>query len=349
MIIPFPDGTLREYPNGTMLWPIFPKKIIIEPVYGCDKKCGFCSLASIDDSHNIKCMTEELFYNRILEPLKIEKLNVINLSGIGEPTMHPLYFDFVSAFHKTFPSASIKTYTNGYLFRQAGDLSALQKMMDAGLSLILIDCYDKQTLDIVEKDKEKFGIVNCYDENVFSNSSKTVVAYNPPDQALFVNCTQIRRPDTQGGLLPFENWERYKIDGSIFPVMKRCNKATKSMHIMYDGHVNMCCADNSRSFWMGTLNEQSPREIWQSKDFDMVRYAMFRGWRNLIPTCWTCDRRSFRVGLYPHAGGEYTQNEIMTMAKERFTPIPEFVRNIRMFDEKFHITNPLLRSMIDGK
>lgn len=32
--IPFPDGSIREYPNGTMLWPIYPKKIILELVYG---------------------------------------------------------------------------------------------------------------------------------------------------------------------------------------------------------------------------------------------------------------------------------------------------------------------------
>lgn len=340
-VVEFPDGSKREYQHGSMLWPIFPKKVIIEPVYGCDKKCGFCSLASMGDT--IKYMDIDFFRTRILDQLRGEELNVINFSGIGEPTLHPDYLTMIAETKRMFPTASIKTYTNGYRFRERKDLSYLDEMMEAGLNLILIDCYDKETEELVEKHRHQYGIVNCYDENVFNNSKRTVIAYNPIEQAVFKEVTSIRRPDTQGGLLPFKSWKAFGIDSSIFPVMKRCNKASKSIHIMFDGHVNMCCADNSRSFWMGDLSFQTPREIWQSEDFDMVRYAMFMGWRDIIPTCYTCDRRSFRVGLYPHWGKKYTREQIFDMARRRFAPIPEFIKNMRALDEERKVTNPIIK------
>lgn len=302
---------------STMTYPDFPRQLKIEPVYGCDRKCAFCSLSN-EDAEPV-FMSDETFEN-ILKDCDPSHVKQIGVSIHGEPTMHPKYLEMLARLREKLPKARILTFTNGYQFKT--DLSFLGKMLDAGASHIHVDLYDKEAERVfyagIEPFESRAHVANGYIENVWTSKHKTLISYLPVQQALFVDTKIQREFNTQGGATKYANWKTFGKDASAFPVLKTCKELNKYLTITAEGYGKICCADGSRSMYLGNVNEMSIAEMWTSEKADMIRYALHRGRRDLIPSCYACDRPSFRDALWPHWGKVYALDDIRRMLKENF-------------------------------
>lgn len=330
---------------GTISYPDFPRQVKIEPVYGCDRKCAFCSLSN-EDAEPIY-MSEETF-TRVLNEVTPERVKQIGVSIHGEPTMHPQYLDMIARIRDKLPTARILTFTNGYRFKR--DLTFLGAMLDAGASHIHVDLYDKATEKVFYEGIEAYAgrahIANGYIENVWTSSHKTLISYLPIKQALFED-TQVQREfNTQGGATKFSNWKKFGKDTSVFPVLKTCKELNKYLTITAEGYGKICCADGSRSLYLGNVKDMSMAEMWTSEKADMIRYALHRGRRDLIPACYACDRPSFRDALWPHWGKAYALEEIRAMVIKNFRCPKDFMRNIQDLDEEAPITREPLAGLL---
>lgn len=332
---------------GSMSYPEFPRQLKIEPVYGCNRKCAFCSLSNEGDE--LVFMNERTF-DRILSACEDGVVKQVGVSIHGEPTMHPMYIEWVKALREKLPNARILTFTNGYRFEQEGDLGYLSDMLDAGATHIHVDLYDSTVAGIflsgVRAFEGRAHVANGYEENVWTSTHKKLISYLPIRQALMLDTQTQREFNTQGGATKYENWMKYGLNPANLPALKTCKELNKYLTITAEGYGKICCADGSRSLYLGNVNEMSIREMWTSEKADMIRYALHRGRRDLIPSCYTCDRPSFRDALWPHWGKQYPLTEIRAMLVRELRGAPDFMRNMRKLNEDFPITAEPLASYI---
>jgi radical SAM protein with 4Fe4S-binding SPASM domain len=88
-----------------------------------------------------------------------------------------------------------------------------------------------------------------------------------------------------------ERYRRYRIDnGELHPksaLRDRCVRLWERSVITWDGVVVPCCFDKNAEYPLGTLDEQSFSDIWQSGTYHAFRLRVLNG-RREIPMCRNC-------------------------------------------------------------
>ncbi len=335
---------------GTMAYPDYPRQIKIEPVYGCNRSCAFCSLHN--EENEIHYMEEALFFDKIAPSFIDGVVKQVGFSIHGEPTLHPSYLEFIKETRRRLPNAVIITFTNGYQIERRKDLSFIREMFEAGVSHVHLDLYAKSTEALYEEaDKSALLQINvvisdCYEESVLSSKAKRLLSVAHPSQANLSDPVTIRHFDTQGGSTKYENWDRYGVDKSALPVFRTCKELNKYITLTYEGKAKICCADGSRSLYVGDIKEETLEQIWKGEKADMIRYALHRGRRDIVPACYSCARLSFRDALWPHWGKTYPLEEIRFMIADNFLYPKPFMSNMAKLNEDKLIKEEPLASFL---
>jgi radical SAM protein with 4Fe4S-binding SPASM domain len=114
---------------------------------------------------------------------------------------------------------------------------------------------------------------------------------------------------TYGGNLDKKYWPEY-VKALQFPLTSVCAEPLKYLTISASGEAYMCCRDGGLSGKIGSVNEQGINDIWHSDKLQIARQILKQGRRDLIIPCILCNSRTFRHGLYPYWGKEYSKGEI---------------------------------------
>jgi hypothetical protein len=293
--------------------------IMLEPVYGCNRRCSFCAC----DFTQMHLMNEEVF-GAILDNIT-EETKRMTWNLCGESTLHPKLIEMVRMAKKKAPKAAFDIITNGDVkVTRKRSLEYFEALIDAGMNLIHYDVYDTEDIPIVKEmlasyTGNKFEVRAFEDgEGSFwgQNGKKPVIVWMP---AQF----NVNRPNkvhirfnTQAGCTPYNTWKENGVDGKKFPLRKTCKEVLKYSVIGWDGKYILCCADHGRPTDYGNILTLSIKDYWESRKRRMVQLALDAGRRDLVPSCYYCDKLSFRDGLYPYP---YTDSmSVSTIRDELF-------------------------------
>jgi radical SAM protein with 4Fe4S-binding SPASM domain len=323
--------------------------IKFEAYHGCNLNCDFCGISR----ETRGAMGKETFLNAI-EGLNPEKFKIAFFSGSGEPTLNPNLKFFISTLRERFPRLQINVISNMVMFQKKG-FDKVVELFEAGLSQLQADLYTKEAIQWFQDSLNSFTpqlkslgvtVCDCYKTEVGAYSykggkSKRIV-YVTDDTNLNTQNSATRRMHNFGGNLEEEKWP---IPMSSFPLKRSCSEPFKYVYLFYDGDVTHCCRNGGRSLVLGNVNETLLTEIWQSKDAQIVRWLCKNGKRELLIPCLLCNYRSFRDGLYPYWGGDFTMKDVeQTLDRvHRIEEGGELLRNIKKFEKNFllpeHIAN----------
>lgn len=117
-----------------------PKAIFLEPTTYCNFKCKYCvhSVGKEKFEKNVRpyqYMTDEMMA-RIVEQISLleQPLNLVEISGVGEPLLHPKTPEFIKKIKDTNKVAHVRMITNASLLTK--DLT--HKIVDAGLDTVRV-------------------------------------------------------------------------------------------------------------------------------------------------------------------------------------------------------------------
>jgi radical SAM protein with 4Fe4S-binding SPASM domain len=87
-----------------------------------------------------------------------------------------------------------------------------------------------------------------------------------------------------------QSFSEYKQDGVSRVVRTRtCMNLWERMTVFWNGDVTMCCQDVDGDCVLGSLNEQSIKEIWHSRRLLAIKRTHENKRFERIPLCHTCD------------------------------------------------------------
>ena len=257
------DKTVIENPKLLGL-----SAIEINPTELCNRTCSFCprhdpNLYPNRNLH-IDLDTVELIVEQLLDA---NYQGDINITGFGEPFLHPDILQVAKKFSKHFHT---EIMTNGdRILKGKVSLEAIKK---SDIHKLIVDCYDdeKQTnwfLENLEKKKIPFAIRNHYD----TQELKLVEQYG------FNN---------RGGVL-------YESKAKSNP----CYLPSYKAFIDYNGDVRLCCNDWFRKHpSLGNVHETHFSNIWMSKQFTNTRKDLLGGKRKKFSPCDVCDVDGCKIG-----------------------------------------------------
>lgn len=228
----------------------------------------------------------------------------IDFSLHGEPMMHPNLSEFIGVFRKHLPKSQLAIISNGDLISDnTYGINELKGLFEVGLNYLMVDYYERS------EGKERALIENIIGVEVkvydYFKDNFSIWRYNSYKEKAFIIVDDLsktnkitRKVHTAGGNLNESLWEGYGINKEDFPVYKQCSKPFTELSINADGNVSICCEDWSRVGEISNINDKKLIDIWNSEDFEKVRYLLNQKRRDKIPLCYYCNQISFRTGLY---------------------------------------------------
>ena len=85
----------------------------------------------------------------------------------------------------------------------------------------------------------------------------------------------------------FRNYKRKQ--NNILPRKHTCWSLWNRLTILWNGNVTICCQDVDGDYVLGSLKEQSIREIWNSKQLLAVKKLHEEKQFQKFPLCSNCD------------------------------------------------------------
>ncbi len=116
-----------------------PGSINLELTNSCDLKCGFC--LNCAENFRQKGFMDKFLFHKLID--EIPKDTVITLCGIGEPTLHPNFLEFLNVLSERFNN--ILLVTNAYSL----DRDKIDAILNSGISKVSVslDYLDKRTYE----------------------------------------------------------------------------------------------------------------------------------------------------------------------------------------------------------
>lgn len=280
-----------------------PFTVLIEPTEGCNLGCSFCGLRGMREKGTKpwNYMKTELAERIASEIARVGWRSKIVFAQHGEPTLNPNFLKIVKIFRKHLPEAIFHIYTNGYAINRAERPEEyLDKMFDAGLNNIIVDCYSEDgDWNFINKiDREAYNVV-VYDKGVpiYTQSKKRRIVLMPPIK--FDNKITRRLANHCGAAAPLDNSYNEK----------RCAMPFRELAFRYDGNVSLCCDDFRGEYPIANINDIGIDELWNHERFQAARIMLYNYSRDFRP-CRGCTNISMRVGFLPDAQGQETLPEI---------------------------------------
>jgi len=278
--------------------PDFPNYFTIETVNSCNSRCIFCTISSWPA--RAPFMNGDL-YNKIADEIiaNRDQVQQVCLNGCGEPLLDRLIADRIK-YLKNSGIRNVILTTNGSLL----DATTAQALLEAGLDELLI------SFNGLDPEKYEELRVGLSFEKVLKNILGFIKLRDSIDSA-----TRIRirmeahpiyseeeicewedywrnklRPNDQVYAKKLHNWGN-QLKGISEPSQSTnspCRVLWSTVNILSDGTVALCCIDFEPRVPLGSLQEDTIRDVWHGNAFRQVRTTHGNGERDLIPLCRNC-------------------------------------------------------------
>jgi radical SAM protein with 4Fe4S-binding SPASM domain len=291
----------EELPKKLIV-PEFPMHLDIESTSNCNLRCPMCPRTirvNAGTWRPNKNFDFELFKKIIDEGIK-EGLYAINLNNLGEPLLHP-YLPEMIKYAKSRGLLDVFFHTNGVLLTE--EIS--RKLVKSGLDKLII------SIDSPYREKyDKIRIGANYDrviENIekLNEIKKELNSFTPTTRINMIKFPDVGEKELDDSIelfLPLvdsigflDYVDPFKKIGKDIEFPKHyisnfiCSQPLTRLTIWEDGRVFPCCIDPYGKCCLGDLNNNSLKEIWESKKLKAFRKKHFDGKFYEIDICRNCE------------------------------------------------------------
>lgn len=288
-----------------------PFSISVEPTTSCNLRCPECPSGLRSFSRPTGMLTLDT-YQKIVDDL-VDDLIYLILYFQGEPYLNPQLFDFIKYASERKVYTAISTNAHYLTEKKA------QQTVESGLSRLIIsidgttqetyqnyriggklDKVLQGTKNIVAAKRElksktpytifQFLVVRPNEHQV--EEVKQLAKKYGVDDVVF-KTAQVYDYEHGNPLIPLnERFSRYKKqpDGTYGIKNKLLNHCWKMWHscvFTWDGKVVPCCFDKDATHQLGSISENSFKDIWHSKEYNHFRTSILKG-RSQIDICTNC-------------------------------------------------------------
>ncbi len=263
----------------------------LETTNVCNADCVFCEYGKMSRPKGL--MKMPLFFKIIEEAATIPQIELVTLTGLGEPLLDRHIVERLAWIHTKMPGVKTDLYTNGTFLTpsmsdklfQIGHIGTVFVSLNATnrekrQEIMQLDDYDKVVEHIRYAQSKRYNVI------IKGVISKDLMEAG--DQEKFM--LQWGPPTSMGGksFLHLEgNWA-----GGVWNMrtkMKQaCSRALGQIMVLWDGRVSLCCFDGDGRDILGDLNTQTIREMYNGGRALFVREAHNEGRRSEIALCANC-------------------------------------------------------------
>lgn len=248
--------------------PLSPKYVQIELNNSCNANCKMCNIPNM--TRRKGKMSDELFL-KILQEAKENKVEYITPFLHGEPFLRDDFIDKLQMINDYVPEAKITIFTNASMLNE----EKLHRLSEIKNIEQLVFSFPGGTKEVYEKVTE----LN------FENSVKNIknafsILKNTPMRISMPKYKDNESTEEDFYLLwkgyPCSTYDTYNylgnVDGTLSDICyEHCDRAFRSMTILYDGRVCLCCMDSDGDYIMGDISWDSMVEIWNNENYSELR------------------------------------------------------------------------------
>ena len=273
----------------------FPKVIEFQTHNLCNANCIICPYREI---HDIKGFMHADLFERILTEVGDRKILLIPYLN-NEPFLDPSYCEKLNMIQERCSNCKIEVSTN---------LSHLDEKTIHQLENIKIDelrisifGYFKSTyykmMPGLDYDTVQSNLQLLLKSKLMKQIETigiTMIEHNYVDEKEFFMmqklCTENHIKFNRWGYLDRAGnnsyWKNNVCRNRIFGCEQ--NRPLERLHVLYDGSVILCCQDWRKEVVIGSLNDSTITEIWNSDRYNWVRSEIYRGSSCNIDLCKRC-------------------------------------------------------------
>jgi MoaA/NifB/PqqE/SkfB family radical SAM enzyme len=269
---------------------ILPWSAQVELTAGCNLRCPYCYINAMPWKRNEYAFMQPEHAGIIAQGIHALKPRIrIELALRGEPTLNPKVCECLQAIRKHAPQAQIQMTSNGVVLLNTECL-LIDDMFDAGLNILLLDCYEPYGDDLV-------ALVRSYEDNIdcamhqYGDKADKFSPWNNHGPAgrhiVFMpalsewELTRTRHIFNQAGN---STYGRQLTE----PLTAMCPVPWREISIQYDGTVPICCDDAGAEYKVGNALEVPIPVLWNGPEFQAARRMLRYGERWFNPCC-NCD------------------------------------------------------------
>lgn len=288
-----------------------PIAVSIEPTTSCNLRCPQCP-SGLREFTRPTGMLQSKIYETIVDEI-YKKTGYITLYFQGEPYLNTQFLDMVN--YANAKKIYTATSTNAHYL----SIENSKKTIESGLDrlIISIDGIDQEaygkyrlggklekvlegTKNLVAQKKAQQSktphiiwqfIVFKHNEHQLEDIKALAKEYQVDE--LSIKTAQIYDYETGNDMIPEnESMSRYKKNGDGFDIknklLNHCWKLWSSCVFTWDGKVVPCCFDKDGTYQLGTIANNSFKEIWHNEAYKSFRKQILKG-RKYIDICKNCS------------------------------------------------------------
>lgn len=311
-----------------------PFVLIVDPASHCNLKCRFCPTGHLDlieETGRYQGPMSFETFQKLIDDLQEfdEPIKVLRLYKEGEPLMNKRFADMVRYARGSDKIVRIDTTTNGVLLVP----KTSERIIDAGIDQINISVNGLRTEQFVDLVKTKVNF-DRYVENIryLHNIRGKCEIYVKAIKENFSEDDQEKFLDIFSPIADriffehlFPNWPGF--DDPIIPkecsvglygdeVVERsvCPYIFYSTTVNSNGTVSLCVQDWARNLVVGSLAEESLKDIWLGRRINEHRLAHLNGCRKSNKTCAQCKCMS--LGVFDNIDGKADEIKVRLLATD---------------------------------
>ena len=275
-----------------------PSHIRVEFVEGCNLYCSFCPIQSIRKGPGkLKFMSPQTV-KLVIEQMKEARWHrKLEITGHGEPLLSKNYLSYCKSFREAFPNMYIFSTSNGGRLLSGKSITYNIDSILEYVNVLVLDDYKHSGFvpKILKGYKGKYKIYQYPEMQVYSvpNVKEHYIVIYPDISKAKIKERVISNTACNSGLPDFKY------------VNKTCHRPFREMDITHDGISTLCCYDWCHEYKTGSIYENTIKEIWEGRRFQVGRRLLQHDGRK-FSICYGCDNRLYRIGLLPDRMGKTT-------------------------------------------
>lgn len=273
---------------------------LLEPVRGCNLKCGYCATRLFFDEP--KQMISDDIWSATFKLIRlVSPYTRVEIANAGEPTLHPHLSGLLKMARSLSPFSQLQITTNGT--RLIKGAMTYGELFDAGANILYVDMYARKDKHEELARKSGFPWYYYYDKPKGAPGAwtyagphlKLIVLMDPPERW---PKNKQRQLNTFLNNLDWPAASRIGLKPVMEPPARMCPQPFRHVVLNVHGQYRMCCYDfmDETAGKLGSVDEglEGFRSFWFGEYMQRLRGALHHKDRTWNSQCLRCSCISSR-------------------------------------------------------